>query len=53
MTVREDNENSTAKSHSKSISDSNKNAVSTLSTAKTHKGGYAIAESTSETLGVV
>jgi len=52
ITVREEvNENLTARSASKSISDSNKNAVSSSSRASSSRGGYAIGEATSETAG--
>jgi hypothetical protein len=54
ITVREEvNESLTARSTSKSISDSNKNAVSSTSRASSSKGGYAVGEATSETAGQV
>ena len=45
VTVRDEvNETTTARSSSKSISDSNKNAVSTTTRATSNRGGYAVGE---------
>jgi len=56
ITVRDEvNETTTARSSSKSISDSkqSKNAVSTTTRATTNQGGYAVGEASSETDGHV